>query len=38
MPMLVAEQNHILARHADRVLTLIAGRLQDLDDLQAQIV
>ena len=25
MPMLVAEQNHILARHADRVLTLIAG-------------
>jgi branched-chain amino acid transport system ATP-binding protein len=27
MPMLVAEQNHILARHADRVLTLIAGRI-----------
>jgi branched-chain amino acid transport system ATP-binding protein len=26
MPMLVAEQNHILARHADRVLTLTAGR------------
>jgi branched-chain amino acid transport system ATP-binding protein len=27
MPMLVAEQNHILARHADRVVTLIAGHL-----------
>jgi branched-chain amino acid transport system ATP-binding protein len=26
MPMLVAEQNHILADHADRVLTLVAGR------------
>ena len=29
MPMLVAEQNHILARHADKVLTLVAGRLPD---------
>ncbi|MDR3453143.1 MAG: ABC transporter ATP-binding protein [Rhodoferax sp.] len=27
MPMLVAEQNHILAAHADRVITLAAGRL-----------
>jgi branched-chain amino acid transport system ATP-binding protein len=26
MPMLVAEQNHILADHADRVLTLVAGQ------------
>ncbi len=27
VPMLVAEQNHILTDHADRVLTLVAGRL-----------
>jgi branched-chain amino acid transport system ATP-binding protein len=29
MPMLVAEQNHILARHADRVVTLVAGQLAE---------
>jgi branched-chain amino acid transport system ATP-binding protein len=27
LPMLVAEQNHILASHADRLLTLVSGRL-----------
>ena len=27
MPMLVAEQNHILSRRADRVITLVAGSL-----------
>ncbi len=29
MAMLVAEQNHVLARRADRVLTLVSGRLGD---------
>ena len=29
MPMLVAEQNHILARHADRVVTLVAGQVAE---------
>lgn len=28
MPMLVAEQNHILANHADKVITLTAGAVQ----------
>ncbi len=32
MPMLVAEQNDILARHADRVLTLTAGHLPESRD------
>ena len=27
MPMLVAEQNNLLAQHADRVITLVAGQL-----------
>jgi branched-chain amino acid transport system ATP-binding protein len=30
MPMLVAEQNHILADRADRVLRLVAGRLEGI--------
>jgi branched-chain amino acid transport system ATP-binding protein len=38
MPMLVAEQNHILARHADRVLTLIAGHLPESADARQSIV
>ena len=29
MPMLVAEQNHLLADHADRLMVLVAGKVRD---------